>query len=68
MPQASAYINKVRADAEGRNTKKEYQGAVLNQNNLGALMCTNYMTPSGLYQPPWWIPTKYTQNCCYKGK
>lgn len=64
MPAASSFINKVRADAEGRNTKKEYRGAVLNQNYLGSLMCTNYKNPStGLYQPPWWIPTVYSQIC-----
>lgn len=60
MPQASAFTNKVRADAEGRNMKKEYPGAILTQNNMGALMCTDFRNPNtGLYQPPWWVPTKY---------
>ena len=62
MPQASAYINKIRADAEGRNTKKEYPGALLNQNYLGALMCTNFKQ-NGLFNPPWWISTKYILPC-----
>jgi hypothetical protein len=62
MPQASAFINKVRADAQGRNTKKEYPGAVLTQNYLGALMCTNY-TQSGLYRPTWWVETHYDPAC-----
>ncbi len=69
MPQASAYINKVRADAEGRNTKKEYPGAILYPNSLGSLMCTNFVNPTtGLYQPPWWVSTKYTQFCSGKSK
>jgi hypothetical protein len=64
MPQASAYINKVRADTEGRNMKKEYPGAVLYPNNLGSLMCTNFTNPTTkLYQPPWWVTTKFTQFC-----
>lgn len=63
MPAASSYINKVRADTEGRNMKKEYPGAILEQNRLGALMCTEYRGQSGLYQPPWWVMTKYTQIC-----
>jgi hypothetical protein len=62
MPQASAFINKVRADAEGRNTKKEYQGAILNQNYLSPLMCTNY-TQNGVFRPNWWVPTLYTLPC-----
>ena len=62
MPQASAYINKIRADAEGRNTKKEYQGARLNQNYLAPLMCTSY-TQNGLFRPNWWVSTKYTEPC-----
>lgn len=69
MPQASAYINKVRADAEGRNMKKEYPGAILYPNSLGSLMCTNFVNPTtGLYQPPWWVPTKYTQFSSTNGK
>jgi hypothetical protein len=64
MPSASAFTNKLRADTEGRNTKKEYPGAVLEQNRLGALMCTDYrVSGSGLYQPPWWVMTKYRQIC-----
>ena len=62
MPQASAYINKVRADAEGRNTKKEYPGAILNQNYLSPLMCTNFKQ-NGVFSPPWWVPTNYTIPC-----
>ena len=58
MPQASAFINKVRADTEGRNTKKEYQGAVLNQNYLDALMCSN-----GVFKPSWWVKTTYDPVC-----
>ena len=53
MPQASSFTNKVRADAEGRNMKKQYPGAILQQNYLGSLMCTSYVNP------PWWVPTKY---------
>jgi hypothetical protein len=44
MPSASSFTNKVRANTEARNTKVEYPGNVLNQNNLNPLLCTNYIT------------------------
>lgn len=67
MPQASSFTNKVRADTEGRNTKVEYPGSIMFTKPLGALMCTDFMNPTtGLYQPPWWVPTKYKRVCLPK--
>ena len=62
MPSASSFTNKVRANTEGRNTKVEYKGGILNQNNLSPLMCTNY-TRNGVFQPPWWVTTQYKEIC-----
>ena len=69
MPPASAYINKIRADTEGRNTKIEYPGNVAqNKNPYGALMCSNFKNQqTGLYNPPWWVPINYSNSRC-KGR
>ena len=55
MPSASSFTNKVRADTEGRNTKKEYPGTILKQNYLSPLMCSTNINP--------WYPIQYQVRC-----
>ena len=53
MPQASTYINSVRAYAEGRNNKVQASNNVLNIDNLQALSCSAVS----------WTPLIYIQTC-----
>ena len=53
MPQASAFTNTVRAYAEGRNTKIQLPGNILNIDTLPALSCSKVS----------WLPVTYRQIC-----
>ena len=51
MPQASAFTNSVRAYSEGRNTKPQFPGNILNIDNLRALSCDLIPVPPPPSEP-----------------
>ena len=51
MPQASAYINSVRAYSEGRNINVESPGNLLNTNYLRPLSCSTISWKPTIYKP-----------------
>ena len=80
MPSAASYTNRLRFNAEARNTKIQYPGGVSNtfRANLPA-MCTDFNTTittndnipvtKTVYTPPWFMPLDFSKPCrCNTGK